>query len=163
MAGIKTVPNGTVQAWLRYAAEYDGDDCLLWPFKTTNAGYGFTTFNRTAMRASRAVCILAHGEPFLIWNHAAHKCGNSMCCNARHLRWATNAENQADRVAEGHSNRGEGNGQSRLTAADVLAIRRARHEGVKRGELAKRFGVTPSAIYQIVTRKKWAWLKGENA
>jgi hypothetical protein len=87
-----------------------------------------------------------------------HTCDNPECCNPRHLWLGTNAENVADRVAKGRSNRpiGERHPQARLTAAQVVEVRKE-YTG-KRGELtefAQRFGVSISAIADIVRGRSW--------
>jgi hypothetical protein len=154
--------HGEAVAWANAAVHYEGDDCLLWPF-ATRRGYAAITRNRKTMSVGRYVCILAHGEPFLIWNQAAHNCGNRLCCNPRHLRWTTRVENEADKKAHGTDNRGERHGRSTLTTNDVLAIRRSRNSGAARARLAREYNVKPATIYDITSRRRWAWLKGESA
>lgn len=154
--------NNGAKAWAQEAAKYEGDDCLLWPFSTTR-GYGTVFADGQTTPASRYVCELAHGKPFLIWNDAAHRCGNRLCCNPRHLRWTTRAENEADKKKHGTSNRGERHGMSTLTADEVLAIRNARKRGVRRTVLARQYNLKPATIYDITSGRRWAWLKGEHA
>lgn len=83
---------------------------------------------------------------------AAHRNGNRLDNRADNLRWATAAENQADRVLHGTSNHGERNWSAKLTEAQVLAIRASDARGTA---LAEEYGVTPSAICGIRKRKTW--------
>jgi hypothetical protein len=51
--------------------------------------------------AHRAMCRLIHGNPPTPKHQAAHSCGNGRrgCVHPGHLRWATDAENRAERRA----------------------------------------------------------------
>jgi hypothetical protein len=55
-------------------------------------------------------------------------------------------------------NKGETNGQAKLTATDVLEIRRLAADGMMQKEIAARFGVGPGAVSSIVRGKNWSWL-----
>ena len=74
------------------------------------------------------------------------------------LRWDTPSSNQTDRIAHGTSNRGERNGSAKLTRREVRAIRRERRDGGTYAAIANRYGVSLSAIQQIVERRTWKWL-----
>jgi hypothetical protein len=76
--------------------------------------------------------------------------------NGRHLRWATVAENQADRVAHGTDNRGERCAATKLAAAQVIEILRSDERGI---DLAARFGVSPQNITTIRKRRTWLHLE----
>jgi hypothetical protein len=154
--------HGEARAWIEAAAKYTGDDCLPWPFRLHSSGYGMVNLGKP-MKASRYVCILAHGEPGALKRHAAHRCGNSMCCNPRHIRWTTNNENQDDKRKHGTVNIGERNPAAVLSAEDVLRIREARAAGVRRIDLAARYNVHPNNIYLITKGKRWAHVKGAEA
>jgi len=75
------------------------------------------------------------------------------------LVYGTNAENQADRILHGTSNRGERHGNHRLTEQQVLEIYARRAE---RG-LAGEFGVSVETISAIRTGRAWGWLTGAAA
>jgi hypothetical protein len=140
--------------WIEENAGFAGDECLIWPFGRNETGRGVV--RRTS--APRAMCTEAHGAPPSNNHHAAHSCGNGHigCVNPRHLRWATPAENERDKLVHGTLRRGEAINTSKLSPNDVLAIRRSALSGVA---LARQFGVTPAAISSIRTRKAWAWLE----
>ncbi len=153
---------GEAMAWAQTAARFTGDDCLLWPFGMTNGYGGLEVSERKKMPAHRYVCTLVYGDPPHARMDCAHSCGVRACCNPRHLRWATRAENEADKMSHGVDNRGERHGLSKLSVADVRAIRAAAGTATQR-TLAQRFGVGQDQISRIVKRKRWAWLEGENA
>lgn len=144
--------------WLTAHADHDDDECLIWPFGASDHGRGQATLAGKHMSAPRAMCMLAHGKPPTERHHAAHSCGNghSGCINPKHLRWATPAENEADKMEHGTLRRGTEINTNKLGEDDVMAIRASAESGVA---LARRYGVTPSAVSSIRTGKSWSWLK----
>lgn len=86
-----------------------------------------------------------------------HTCDNPPCFLYEHLRCGTIADNNRDRDERGRqvAPKGEAHGRSKLTDADVLAIRAAHAMGVTRKELQRRYGMSKRAIARIVTRSGW--------
>ncbi len=137
------------------------DDCVLWPYASSK-GYGVFTAGGTQYAVHRVSCEMAYGEPPTPRHEAAHSCHTPACLNPRHLRWATRAENQADRIADGTSNQGSSHGMSLLTEFDVLAIRHYNKCGTKQRVLADHYGVSQPTISDIITGRTWSHL-GEAA
>ncbi len=138
-----------------------GDECLIWPFGRYSNGYAQMTLKGKPGVVSRFVCIEENGAPPTQEHEAAHSCGKGHlgCVSRRHLRWATSAENKADRVEHGTSNRGMRNGGCRLTQDQVSLIFRL--EGVRSSsQLAIEFGVSRTTIRKIHRGEKWGWLTG---
>lgn len=54
---------------------------------------------------------------------------------------------------------GESHPNAKLTASDVVEIRRRASEGETQVSLARKFGVRQTNISLIVTREAWSWLK----
>ena len=140
--------------WLRKNAIYAGDDCLRWPFKS-KTGTGYPAFGLTGHEsmAHREMCKLAHGAPDGKM-HAAHSCGNRWCLNPKHLRWATPKENEADKIAHGTSPVGENNGAAKINADIVRGIRQ-NSEQLSQSALARRYGLSQSAVSMIARGKRW--------
>jgi len=152
--------NGEVAAFVHdVVLRFEGDECLEWPFATLEDGYGVWGLDGRMSRAHRHICALAHGAPPSDRHQAAHSCGKGHlgCVNPRHLRWATPAENQHDRLAHGTAGRGSRCGTSKLSEADVRSIRQMAGK-VSQTEIAVQFGVKQSTVSGIVRRRSWGWL-----
>ena len=136
--------------WLESQINHpDTVNCLRWPFRIDHrTGYGIADYKSKSMPASRLMCILCHGEPPSKDLQAAHSCGNghNACVNPHHLRWATRAENQKDKVTHGTSN-------AVLSDDDVRKIRNLR--GVLTSNtIAAMYGVNRATITKIQLQQK---------
>jgi predicted XRE-type DNA-binding protein len=140
---------------------YLGDECLIWPFWRNNYGYGCLRVDGKDRLVSRVLCEAINGSPPSPKHDTAHSCGNGNkgCVTARHIRWATRVENEADKVKHGTSNRGEQQGNSKLTTKDIMSIRTLNSNGISQPEIAKRFNVSQSHISRIIGREAWHWLE----
>ena len=149
-------PYGKVGPWLEQHATYSGDDCLPWPFAVLPDGYGQAHFRGKCFKASRAMCILAHGEPPSPTHQAAHTCGGGRngCVNPRHIRWATPTENAQDRFLHGTQRLGEAHPMAKLSGDDVREIRRLLPI-VPMRQIAKIFGINRATVANIRDRKIW--------
>lgn len=146
--------NGEPLAFLLAAIERETDECIPWPYGTAN-GYGRVWFNGRSEQAHRVVLKQTQGEPPEKGMQAAHApliCHNQLCINKRHLRWATSAENIADKAVDGTRAVGEANGSAKLTEDQVRVIRST--AGSER-EIAKRFGISPGTVGRIRRGQGW--------
>lgn len=151
--------NAPGERWIKSHAQYNGDDCLEWPFSVGDSGRGVVMWSGVRIAAPRAMCIAAHGYPQNKSHQAAHSCGNGHlgCMNPNHLRWATHAENVEDRAAHGRDRKGEEINTAKLTESDVRDIR-SRSKNESCAQIAKEFGVTKSTIVKARNGRTWAWL-----
>lgn len=138
-------PRGAGKRFLKKCCKADTDECIEWPYGQDASGYG----RHGQVAASRAVCEMAHGRSVGDANHAAHSCGNRLCVNPRHLRWATAAENAADKVLHGRAS-------VNLQPEQVLEIYRRAHCGEPLTALAAKFGIKYENARRIKTGEIWS-------
>lgn len=108
----------------------------------------------------------AHRFSYFIhtWDHpgdleVCHTCDNPACVNPYHLFLGDNVINKLDCVTKGRQAKGERQGSAKLTAVEVLEIRRdfAPHVVTQR-TLALRYGVTIANVQAVILRKTWRHL-----
>ena len=132
--------------------------CLLTMVCKLPTGYGKVSFNGKVCLAHRIVYEAVYGYvPYLL----RHKCDEPACINYKHLLPGDDYDNAMDRENRGRGNhwKGEQVNTAKLTAGDVLAIRKDYEVGgITYKELAERYGVQWSAIGKIVTRTSWRHL-----
>ena len=136
---------------LAHYSKPDPSGCVLW---TGSAGrYGVAYYKGESIGAHRFAYELAHG-PVPADLYVCHRCDNPLCVNVEHLFLGTPAENTHDMLKKNRENppKGERQGQSRLNAEQVLAIRadaRPYHA------IAVEYGIDPSHVSRIKTRDVW--------
>jgi HNH endonuclease len=129
--------------------------CFLWTGAQHRQGYGSISVRGKTQLAHRISWQFYCGEiPDGI--KVLHKCDNPPCVNPDHLFLGTQSDNMSDCGKKGRANKkGENNGRSILTRADAVAIRCAPQTYGVRVKLARRFGVTVSAVAQIRSKRTW--------
>ena len=130
------------------------DSCWLWTSSCFDFGYGQFSLNDKKYKAHRVSWLLA-GNTIPEGHIIRHKCRSKNCVNPEHLETGTHAENNADMIRDGTSNRGIKHPMCKLTEAQVREIRNSDKTGV---ELAEIYNVTIQTIYNIKNRKSWSWL-----
>ena len=169
---MSSLPHGChpIPDWPAYYAASDGH---VWSTKSGtgrqmlgsrhNNGYRTVKLRREgeAKRyyVHRLICAAFHGSPPTDKHEAAHADGSRDNNEPNNLRWATHAENQADKSGHGTLSRGEQNGCAKLTAEQVREIRALwpTWEGTQ-AALGERYGVGGVAICDIVNWRRWAHL-----
>lgn len=131
--------------------------CWEWVGSRTTHGYGETYDEGRKVKAHRLAWKMANGrEPEL---HILHSCDNPPCVNPAHLREGTHLENMRDRDMRGrldvHPSLGEANGSSKLTVAEVLAIRAETASGEPQRRVGERYGVSRITVGLIHRRQAW--------
>lgn len=101
------------------------------------------------------VCETFHGFRPSDGHETAHGNGVRDDNRAENLRWATKAENAADKVAHGNQV-GETHPLSKISEDDVREIRRLKSSGVTGSELAGLFGINKHHANKIAAGKAWA-------
>lgn len=167
VARAKNYPAAEVRFWSLIDKKGD-DDCWLWQGFCLLTGYGrFSAYGKTvyAHRFSYEL----HCGPIPEGNGVYHHCDVRGCCNPKHLFSGVQADNIADMRAKGRgfdipARKGEDNSGAKLTAAQVIDIRR-RHAAKEAGygTLAKEYGVNRSLIASVVKRRAWRHLSDGQA
>jgi hypothetical protein len=141
--------------WVKVQKAGD-DECWVWLATRNHRGYGLFWAAGRYDSASRVAYKLAYG-PIPAGASVCHRCDNPPCCNPAHLFIGTQAMNLADMVAKGRQARhlGRTNPMARLTDDDVRAIRSS---GLPAAELAKRHGVHPRTVRDVLDRRSWKHL-----
>lgn len=134
--------------------------CIPWPYRKYPNGYGVTQFRGKGTTASRALCIMVHGEPPTPEHQAAHSCGRGRngCINPNHIDWKTVTENHADKKVHGTYVRGSAQNGAKLTEAEVIEIKRLLALGVLQKYIAAIFDTNQSHISTIKRGVAWSWL-----
>lgn len=119
----------------------------------------------------RLVCAAFHGPDPSGCHDVAHNDGTRWNNSSLNLRWATRFENMADCLSHGtlaagprhgrttkphRTPRGERHGQVKLTESDVVEILSIADQSGR--AIAAAFGVSPSLISLIKSRKLWSHL-----
>lgn len=135
----------------------DKEACINWPFARNPLGLAQIRINEKTRNVPRLACEHIHGPAPTPKHQAAHSCGKGWdgCINPHHLSWKTQTENEADKVLHGTSWQTRRHPWAKLTAEDVREIRALRAKGVKREEIAQKFGITKQYIYNICARLCW--------
>ena len=136
----------------------DPDACWIWGGSLARR-YG-TIGNlkgRSTLSANRASWEIANG-PIPPGMHVLHNCpsgDNSGCVNPRHLWLGTHEENMADMVTKKRYAKGECASNTKLTAHDVIEIRRLRALGWKMKTLQDKFWIDNSQVSRICSGQSW--------
>ena len=123
----------------------------------TDKGYAQVSMWRDGVQRSvvvhQLVCKAFHGKAPTKKHIVAHGDGRRLNNSKGNLRWATYLENESDKKKHGTVACGERQGTAKLTANDVIAIRKDRRP---QRQIAKEYGVTQANISFVVLRKSWA-------
>jgi hypothetical protein len=129
--------------------------CWLWTGSQRGKEYGAVSYEGKMESAHRVAWFLETGE----WPkpQACHKCDTKLCVRFTHLFEGTNKDNQHDKALKGRAStqQGEQCGAAKLTAIDVMYIRRYLQAGVTGIELARTYGVSTGTISHIKRGRIW--------
>ena len=124
-------------------------------------GYRLVQANFSGKRKALPVHrILAHVHfgPCPAGLEVCHNNGVKTDCRIENLRYDTHSANTMDSVRAGThpNNRGEDNGQSKLTEVSVHGIFKLRGHGMEQAAIGKIYRVDQSVVSRVLTRKRWS-------
>jgi hypothetical protein len=140
-----------------------GTQCWVWFGYKNGGGYGmFKLDGKFELVHRYSFRLHCGGIPDGM--HILHRCDNRQCVNPDHLFVGTHADNMKDRDTKRRQAYGERNCKAILSEEQVLEIRKRYVVGCEKNgahPLARELGVSPSAIYNIVSGVNWRYLLGE--
>lgn len=133
---------------------------ILRATENNQTGYfaiGLSVNNRQHMRYVHRLVLEAFVGPCPPGLEGTHRNGKKNENRLSNLRWATHVENIADKRDHGTVLRGSDVGNSKLTEADVRAIRRSTE---LQRVVAARYGISRAHVSLIRSRKVWGHVEG---
>lgn len=139
------------------------DGCWNWTGRRDKDGYGLTGFGKRSHRISYQEAFT--WKPGKLW--VCHTCDNPGCVRPSHLFLGTALDNNRDAKNKGrHSHgkdharrlnpvRGSKSGVAVITESWVPEIRALYKSGVRQGDIAKKFGVSISAVNHCCAKRTW--------
>jgi hypothetical protein len=153
--------------WSKVQRSEDG--CWLWAGATDTYGYGRLQVQGRSRPAHRLAWEFTNGAiPQGLY--VCHHCDVRACCRPDHLWLGTNDDNMHDCTSKGRRPsgdrngnqadsigrpRGDSHGSSKLTSAQVAALRAARASGTPSRELAVQYGISHTHVNRIVRGDFW--------
>lgn len=136
--------------------------CWLWT--GTQSGprekYGVFWDGKKMRKAHRFAWRLRFGKyPKKFVCHDCPGGDNRLCVRITHLWIGWYKPNSEDMCAKNRQAKGEFNGRSKLTSAQIPAIFKDRALGMSGLKLAKKYGVSDVMIYDILNGKFWRHIK----
>lgn len=151
-----------LEEWLWSRANIVASGCWEWIGPLSRDGYGAMVVHYQGKKIYRPhrlcwmICFGAIPEELRV----CHTCDNPKCINPRHLWLGTMKENTWDSVLKGRANRarGESSGVAKLSAAQVIEMRKLRRDGNTFEFIGKAFGVTKTNARFVCAGRTWRHL-----
>lgn len=144
------------QRVLDYSIPEPNSGCWLWVGAVNACGYGTMRFNYHSHLAHRISYAALRGK-FPKQKRILHLCDMPCCVNPEHLFVGTQADNVADMERKGRAYHpaAENHGRSKLTEQRVREIRLAERQYGSIAALARKYGVTKTAIRGVLNFRTW--------
>lgn len=143
--------------FMKFVPTASPDQCWEWQSTKNRSGYGkFWLERRTAI--AHRVSYELHKGAIPAGLAVRHTCDNPPCVNPAHLIVGTGKDNARDALERGKYRRGSENGRAKLTESQVAEIRAGWMRGETQVDMARRFGVSKSAIQWVLNGRTWVGL-----
>ena len=129
--------------------------CWDWTAYIYHHGYGSFKTKLGTKYAHRLSWTLHFGE-IEEGKYVLHKCDNRACVNPDHLFLGTQAENLQDMANKKRSQIGIKHWNVKLSAFDILEIKRLSDSGLSSSEIAKKFPVNRRQISRVLSGERWS-------
>ncbi len=126
--------------------------CMPWTKASQSEGYGVIGVGRASLWRTHRLSWVLFVAPVPDALSVLHKCDHPPCFNPAHLFVGDQLANVRDAQSKGRTCCGAANGQSKLCASDIQAVRVSNESQVS---LASRYGVNQSTISRIRAGKRW--------
>lgn len=133
------------------------NDCIITPYAPAGTmGYGQIEIEGKTYQHHRLVYCTHHKLPITAISGIVirHTCDNPRCVNPAHLVQGTHKDNTDDRDARKRTAVGSKAGRAKVTEEQVREIRTIGRLHTNQ-VLGKMYGLNPSCISDILTRKTW--------
>lgn len=147
---------GHIKAQLVAASAAESDECIDLIHNQKGPSRPTVTVGGVRTNASRAVWILAHGDPGPL--HVLHSCHNHECINIQHLYLGDHQRNMQDMVESGRDRRpsGDASPNSKLSNEQAAEIRkRYAAGGITYVQLAAQYGLSEKGIWKILAGRTY--------
>ncbi len=155
------IPEKTIARFEEKISHEPNTGCWLWIGAANHAGYGKLKVEpRQQPRAAHRVSWEIYVGEIPDGACVLHKCDTPACVNPRHLFVGSLRDNSRDMMAKGRQRFGLKAGHlphtAKLSAQQVVEIRKKRATGTIYRHLANEYGVTIAAIRFACIGKTWA-------
>jgi hypothetical protein len=153
-------PITVARFWSKVAVPSGDFECWEWQGAVGSNGYGrFRVPGVSVEHAHRVAWQIANGAA-LGDKFACHTCDNKRCVNPHHIYAGDRATNARDAVERGLirprcDQGGEANPSAKLTAAQVVEIRKMIAEGHTNTDIANLFPVSHAMVSRIRRGRSW--------
>lgn len=129
--------------------------CWLWTGMYHSYGYGLYRGEDGKQRYAHRLSYERCFGPIPSGLTVCHKCDVPSCVNPDHLWLGSQADNIRDATIKHRMAQGEKHYCAKLTAAQVIEIKRMLFEGVRSIDIASRFSISQQSICDIKKGRRW--------
>lgn len=151
----------TNRFWKLVQKSTDINKCWNWIGKKDIRGYGNFSWGKHGdpRHGAHRFSYIIHKGSIPKGKWILHHCDNPLCVNPKHLFIGTGLDNIKDMVSKKRHSFGERNRKAKLKESDILAIINLCKLGdMTRKEIAEKFSVNKSTIYNILSKRSWKHL-----
>lgn len=143
----------------RFEAKFVTHESGCWNWKFPKPGGRANTFNLFGKTQN------AHKAAYRIYKGEVpdglcilHTCDNGLCVNPEHLFLGTHKENTEDMYKKGRNVTLRGEQKTKTSKLNNAAVFDIRSSTLNGNQLAKKYGVTRSVIYDVLEKRSWKHL-----